>query len=58
MKMLAKPKSIRMEGFIQEILVPLNSEHLTEPGKRVRKQVGIYSENGRICLPQTQAKGR
>ena len=43
--------------YIQEILASFNSEHLTGPGTRVRKQVDIYSENGRICLPQTQAKG-
>ncbi|NQT65496.1 MAG: hypothetical protein HQ554_04895 [FCB group bacterium] len=42
--------------YIQEILASLNSEHLIGPGKRVRKQVDIYSENGRVCLPQTQAK--
>jgi len=44
--------------YIQEILASLNSEYLTEPGTRVRKQVEIYSENGRVCLSQTQAKGR
>jgi len=37
--------------YIQEILALLNSAHQTEPGKRVRKQVDIYSENGRVCLP-------
>ena len=44
--------------YIQEIPASLNSEHLTGQGKRVRNQVDLYSENGRICLSHTQAKGR
>ena len=37
--------------YIQEILASFNSEHQTEPGKRVRKQVDIYSQIRSICLP-------
>jgi len=37
--------------YIQETLASLNSEHLTGPGKRVRKQVDIYSQIRSICLP-------
>jgi len=35
--------------YIQEILVSLNSKHLTGTGTRIRKQVDIYCEIGGIC---------
>jgi len=37
--------------YIQEILALLNSEHLKEPGTKVRKQVDIYSQISSIYLP-------
>ncbi len=37
--------------YIQEILASFNSEHLTGLGKRIQKQVDIYSQIRSICLP-------